>query len=607
MPDNSLPNKPTINFAISALQNGKAPLAIQLCDAILADNPTSPDAYHIKALASKLLGQLNQAEKCFYQSLHYQPNQPAVMSNLANLLINLEKFDQASELFERSILSDKTNMDAWLNWSIMLCKTKQFELAISKLNQALVINSKDHRLFNVLGNAHQQLENYADAIDAYNYALRLHPDDVQALHNKGITFRLMNNPQQAIECYQYIQKLNQKYPELYFNLGCAFYDLNNKALAQENLKLAISFKADYVEAHEALNKLHWEDGDKTSFLESYQLALTQMPKASHLLFSYAAMLIMSKQDTKAQSVLESSISEIGRHHAFLHALAVLKNKQSKTPEVLSLLLEALQQQPKNTKYLIDIANYYICNVDYKLAMQFVEKAEQEAPLNQEIQAYKGICWRLMQDPKEKWLNNYDTFIHAQLLDVPQGYRDLSHFMYELKIALLKKHGSEQQPLDQSVVGGTQTVGRLLAEPEQVIQDFKQVLEQRILRYLEQLPEDSNHPYLKRNTKHFKFSGSWSVCLKDGGFHANHVHPEGWLSCCTYVDLPDNIQPDDPLKSGWVKFGETALHLGEREAIGKQICPVSGLCVIFPSFFWHGTNAFTSESSRLTIPCDIMPL
>ena len=593
--------------AISALSARNAQLAITLCDNILALSLRNADAYHIKALAHKMLNHQDQAQHCFEQSLNIKPEQPAVLSNFANLMMTMGKFDQASSLFEESTRLDRGNKDAWLNWAIMLSNLKKYEQAKTKLEKAIETHHSDHRLFSVLGNICQKMEEFEYAVTAFQRALQLQPTDLQSLHNLGVTYRLMNKPTEALICYQRIQQLNHQYPELYFNLGCAFYDLNNKSQAIDNLKLAISLKADYVEAHEALNKLYWEDGDQHNFLLSYQHTLQQLPLSASMLFSYIAMLIMSKQNEKAQAMLDHAINKIGRQHPFLHALAILKYKQSITPDVLDLLLEAHRQQPDNTRYLIDIANYYICNEHYSQAMDYIERAEYLAPLNQEVIAYKGLCWRLAQNPKAEWLNNYDSFIDAKLLDVPDGYEDLTDFMTQLKVALLDKHGAEHQPLDQSVMGGTQTMGRLLSEPQKVIQDFKHVLERRISDYLSHLPHDPSHPFLKRNNGQFKFSGSWSVRLKSGGFHINHVHPEGWLSCCTYVDIPENINPHDPLKAGWIKFGETSLGLQHREYIGTELCPLVGLCVIFPSFFWHGTNTFASQQHRLTIPCDIMPV
>ena len=600
-------NSHSLSSAISALKSKNPPLAVEICNRLINANTSLADAYHIKALAEKSLGRMQQADLCFQQSLEVLANQPAVLSNYANLLMSMGKIELASQQFNKATKLAANNMDAWLNWAIMLCKTQDYQLAINKLQQALSINNRDYRLYTVLGNANQQLEYFDDALKAYETCLQLNPHDIQALHNKGITFRIINQPQHAIECYQQIINLGQSYPELYYNLGCAYYDLNNKTLAITNLQQAIALKTDYVDAHEALNKLYWEDDDKTQFLASYHQSLIHSPKSKSLIYSFVAMLIMSKQNEQAKIVLQTALKDVGRDARFLHALAIIKNKLNDHKDVLNLLKEAVELQPHNIKYQIDIANNYIQNKHYALALKHLDIAHKIAPLNQEVLAYMGLCWRLMQNPLSDWLNNYQSFIHAAPLDLPPGYSNLAEFMHKLKDALYQLHKTENQPLDQSVMGGTQTVGRLLAEPTKVIQDFKHVLEKRVYQYLEQLPKDLNHPFLKRVTQHFKFSGSWSVRLKSGGFHVNHVHPEGWLSCCTYVDLPDNVSCDDPGKSGWIKFGETSLGLNEREKIGQQICPEIGLCVIFPSYFWHGTNAFESDAYRLTIPCDIMPI
>ena len=222
----------------------------------------------------------------------------------------------------------------------------------------------------------------------------------------------------------------------------------------------------------------------------------------------------------------------------------------------------------------------------------------------------GTCWRLLGDAKTDWLNNYPTLIDARPLPTPPGYQSLAEFLAVLNPVIRRLHTSTRQPLDQSVRGGTQTLGRLLSEPDPVIQQFRAALEQRIHEYLQRLPPDAAHPLLSRNNRQFRFSGSWSVRLADQGFHTNHVHPQGWLSACTYLELPDCIRPDDPLRQGWLKLGETSLLLGDQEEVAQAICPAPGLVVLFPSFVWHGTYPFHTSNGhdfRMTAPCDIMPV
>ena len=75
--------------------------------------------------------------------------------------------------------------------------------------------------------------------------------------------------------------------------------------------------------------------------------------------------------------------------------------------------------------------------------------------------------------------------------------------------------------------------------------------------------------------------------------------------CTYLTVPE-VSEDDPARKGWIKFGQTSLNLGDEESIDLAVCPRPGMCVIFPSFCWHGTIPFESDDERMTIPCDIMP-
>ncbi len=596
-----------LQAAISALQKQDLKIAIALCEQIISIAPDNADAFHINALALKNIGQLADAEKCFIRSLQLLPNQPAVLSNLANLLMNQGRVPEASSYFEKSTSLPGNNTEAWYNWAVWLNKYQSFDMALDIINRAITAGAKSPKLLIVQGSAYQNIEEFEQALSSFEQALAMQPNDHNILHHKASTYRMMLNPQKALQEFQKLLNMGHSYPELFFNIGCVYYDLHDMDMAIRNLKQAIELRPDYVAALEALSKLYWENDHTDEFLKVYDTSLSAYPDSIVLHYSYIALLMMAEQNQKAIQALEHAVERFNGEHRFLHALAVLKEKNGETNEVMSLLQQAVQQQPTNSRYQIDVANSYIEQESYSLALQHLNIAQKAAPLNQEILAYQGVCWRLTGDPKEEWLNNYQQLVSAEYLDVPPGYSDLTQFMAELRSALNSMHKTVNQPLDQSVKGGTQTVGRLLNDPRQVIQEFRRVLFERIQRYIEQLPDDPSHPFLSRNSREFRVTGSWSVRLKEGGFHTNHVHPLGWLSCCNYITVPKQISAADPNQAGWIKFGETSLGLGIREKIGKSICPQEGLSVLFPSFMWHGTNLFSSDQYRMTIPCDISPI
>lgn len=104
---------------------------------------------------------------------------------------------------------------------------------------------------------------------------------------------------------------------------------------------------------------------------------------------------------------------------------------------------------------------------------------------------------------------------------------------------------------------------------------------------------------------FAFAGSWSCLLHPSGYHANHVHPQGWISSALYFDLPRAVTNAE-FREGWFKLGQSNLALGESDVPVRFIRPERGMLVLFPSFYWHGTVPFSGSDSRLTVAFDVVP-
>jgi hypothetical protein len=179
------------------------------------------------------------------------------------------------------------------------------------------------------------------------------------------------------------------------------------------------------------------------------------------------------------------------------------------------------------------------------------------------------------------------------------------FNARLEAALATLHRSRQHPLDQTLRGGTQTMGELFNEHIPEVQTVRAMIEAAVRDYIAALPDDADHPFLARKSTAFRFSGSWSVRLRRQGYHVDHVHSAGWISSCYYVGLPAALARAED-RQGWIKFGETSLRLGQREAVAKAVRPEVGKLVLFPSYMYHGTIPFEDEGFRTTIAFDVVP-
>jgi hypothetical protein len=234
-----------------------------------------------------------------------------------------------------------------------------------------------------------------------------------------------------------------------------------------------------------------------------------------------------------------------------------------------------------------------------LAIPFVERALQHNA-SAEIWSYAATAWRLAGDPRSEWLEGDPRLVSViELADTLPPLDDLATTLRSLHIA-------RGEYLDQSVRGGTQTDGPLLSRIDPVVRKLRQAIVGAVERHVAQLPPaDPRHPLLRgRRDRRIRFSGSWSVRLRSGGRHSNHVHPLGWISSALYVSLPPKPagQPGD---AGWLTLGEPDDKLQLGLPPFRKVEPKPGRLVLFPSWMWHGTVPF-AEGERLTVAFDVAP-
>jgi tetratricopeptide (TPR) repeat protein len=234
-----------------------------------------------------------------------------------------------------------------------------------------------------------------------------------------------------------------------------------------------------------------------------------------------------------------------------------------------------------------------------LAIPFVERALQHNA-SAEIWSYAATAWRLAGDPRSEWLEGDPRLV--SVIELSDALPPLD----ELAATLRSLHIARGEYLDQSVRGGTQTDGPLLSRIDPVIRKLRQAIVGAVERHVAQLPPaDPRHPLLReRRDRRIRFSGSWSVRLRSGGRHSNHVHPLGWISSALYVSLPPKLagQPDD---AGWLTLGEPDDKLQLGLPPFRKVEPKPGRLVLFPSWMWHGTVPF-AEGERLTVAFDVAP-
>lgn len=589
--------------AQNAFQGGDLWTASRVCDDMIKRAPGHPDVLHLMALVCKRQGQIRQAEEYFNASLRSKPKQPAVLSNLGNLLRQNRRYAEADRAYARALKYDPNLSDAWYNRGLMASAQGRWQKAIEYLERARSLGT-GIGIYLALIKAYQEGGEQAKALELADSMQGRYPGDIRAAIAPA-SVRRKSQPEAALELLQAELGRTADPATIHYEIGLIHSDRKDFDRAIEHFEAALRDRPTMIEAHRSVNEVYWQQEDER-FLQSYRTAIEQAPDFAPLYHNLAAAHISSGDDESAVDVLIEGLSRARRDPHLVHALATRKLRRQEFDFAEQLLYEVLQADPDNLRYLIDCANLLITTERYDRASEHLARALAIQPYHQEVWAYQGVVWRLAGDPRHDWLNDYDTLLKTYELPTPAGFHGIESFMDELAAYLPTLHTARRQPLDQSVRKGTQTFDTLFDNPHPLIAALKKGVESVLAEYLAGMPQDDKHPFYSRMGKATRFTGSWSIILRSGGHHTNHIHPYGWLSCCNYISLPPLKNGKGRDRNGWIKFGETSLQLGKREQVARAIRPEAGKCVFFPSYFWHGTYPFESERPRMTVPCDIDP-
>lgn len=596
-----------LNEAAAALKQGDHARAQRILDALPSGLAGHPDRLHLLGLTHKTAGRLQDAEDNLLRSLKVQPRQPAVLANLGNVYKAQGRLEASEQAYRRALALDDGFFDARKNLGLLLAAASRDDEACQMLEQAAQMNARDPAVWTTLGQCYRRLGDFDRSRENFKRALQVRPQHANALAGLGQTLRMMGRPEDAADCFDKVQELGAATVEVLVARADVAADQGRYDEAVVRYRAVLEHDPQHTAAHVQLSEVLWQTGAESTYGGSFRQALERYPDSPQLLVAWCDGLANTGAGEEALRQLEARPGLVERHPLLLAARARRQAARNDVSAAAESFRQALELAPDDGSLSLDFAQFAIYRGDYEDALAALRVTERERPEDQLLWACRGLCWRLMGDDRASWLNDDALLVRAYQIRPPARYGNLPTFLDAVAEALDELHRTQVAPAHQSLRGGTQTAARLFYRPEQVIQDLRSALAEAVQRYIDELPEDSQHPMLRRRSRRFQFAGSWSVRLRSGGYHVNHVHPQGWISSSHYITVPAQIGTDRRDPAGWLKFGESGLTLGDREVISSLVKPEPGTVVLFPSYFWHGTVPFESPEPRITTPFDVTPM
>lgn len=452
---------------------------------------------------------------------------------------------------------------------------------------------RDARLWQWTALLHRALDARQNAIPAFELAVQLMPDDAGIAH--GLARTVMEAGKPAVPLFDRALDLSPGDGAILLGRAAALYAEGQGDAAAQSLATIVASNPLWIEGHQDLAQIRWLLGDRAGFLSSVSRALRDHPAAVPLHVLLIRKLVEAKQFDAALSAVAAARAAIGEQPFFILHDAIIHSETGAVEQADAAFSRLGEQRDVTLAFRRirhDLRNLRLDKVLPRLE-QWINSADADL-----FWPYAATAWRMVDDPRFEWLEGNNTLVSA--VDISADLPALDRLAQVLR----GLHRARDQHVDQSVRGGTQTDGALFARIEPELQQVRAAVTKAVRAHVDQLPpSDPDHPTLRvpRN-RPVRFAGSWSVRLPGQGFHANHVHQEGWLSSALYVALPSSLGAQGR-NDGWFTTGQPQEELGLDLPPTRLIEPKPGMLVMFPSTMWHGTVPF-EDGERLTIAFDV---
>jgi len=590
--------------AVGLIQQKQFQAAIEVLQPLSKQSPKNFEVWNLLGIAAKNSGEMSTAEKAFKRCIRINTKACGAYNNLGNLFIQTKNIEKAIKCYKDAIRINPTFIDAIYNLGITYLEKNDFVLAEKELLRTLKLKPDHASCLASLGHLYQKQEQYKQAIDYYDQALILDSNLVLAIQNKAVIFKIQERYDDAIELFKKVLTINPTIADAYQNLGSTYASIGNTDLAIENFNKAVQFEPLNPSHHHWLNQFLWSVGDE-NFLTSYHKIIKASPESYNLRRELAYKLTLAERFDEAREQLELLTSQDSKTPMNYKLLGTLLRKQEDFEGAVNSHLQAVKLEPNNIILQEELATSYLSCGDGKTALKIIDRLIGKNKIHQGYWALKATALRIINSDEYHYLHDYEKLVLVTKIETPDGFQSLEEFNIALADELKQYHLNTEHPLDQSLMYGTQSIGDLFANPKGLLKKLKAAFDEQTMAFLKQLPEDPAHPVLSRNKHTFSYTGTWSVMLRNSGFHRNHFHSHGWYSGPYYCALPDIIK-DEEQKQGWVKFGEPGFNTTVPLPPDLIVKPEIGMMVRFPSYMWHGTNAFNTDETRLVVALDFEP-
>lgn len=343
--------------------------------------PDNADAWLMLGLIAQEQAQSGVAEGHLRRAVELDDQLVEAHLNLANLLRQQGRLDEAAHFANLAVQSDADYTEAWvflgglyqsrgmlaeaiaaneralrldpgltalwLQQGTLALQYGQFQSAVQCYRQVVAQTPENAEAHNLLGGALLRQAKYTEAEAAIRAALQIDPDYVEAHANLGNLFLSTEQFDKAAVCFRLALQINPDFVGALINLGHLAHQQKRYSEAIPYYEKALQISPDFADGYLVLGNIHLELGDAKTAVEWLEEGVRRVPGNADAVVNlgYALNELGEPMQARAQFM---RVLEMNPRHAQAHFnLGLTQKALGHYAEAASCFESALSLDPNN--------------------------------------------------------------------------------------------------------------------------------------------------------------------------------------------------------------------------------------------------------------------
>lgn len=299
---------------------------------------------------------MSESERAIYayeSAIRHNPYSILALQRLGHFYLQQERYNQASECFQRLINLDNHHGDAWA--SLALCYTwmDEYQKSYGAYQQALCClqNPRDASVWHGIGLLYDRFGSYEQAEEAYLNALSMDPTQ-ELLHviyyRLGMLYTKKKKYEVALECFRFVLSKPPKsisYVDILYQVAILHEFKSDYSTAKETFEYILTETPNHVKSLQRLGWLYFQSNtlfkneSQASILLLRASELESSNSISHYLLG--RLYYHQKQYTKAYESYQQAVYRDGKQPAFWCSIGILYYTIGQARDALDAYIRAI--------------------------------------------------------------------------------------------------------------------------------------------------------------------------------------------------------------------------------------------------------------------------